>query len=267
MSFLHLFGAILLAALLGGGSAGLLGALVVGLRLPFLAVCTAHAALAGAALAGWAGADATAGGFVGALAGAAALAFVLRRRDVDPGTALASLFSVTLGVAFLALALGPRESVLGLLWGSLLFVTTIQVTLTAIVAGLLVAFVVAYRAPLSAMLFDRRLAATLVPESLLFAGFLILAAAVMAVNLQTVGGLLLYALVVNPALAAFRMCRGLTPAMAAAAGLGAASAVAGFAAAYLLDLPVGACIVLVSSAPVGLSFLKRPWRTAVSEAP
>ena len=39
------------AAVLGGAAAGLLGTLVLGFRMPFLAIFTAHAALAGAILA------------------------------------------------------------------------------------------------------------------------------------------------------------------------------------------------------------------------
>jgi len=254
VSFIDTFGVILAAALLGGGSAGLLGVIVLGLRMPFLAVATAHAALAGAVFADLAGVRHDVGGFVGALLGAGALGALLRRRNLDPNAALGTLFSLMLGLAFLGIGLGegPRTGMLSLMWGSLLLVSSGDVLRMAVAAVLLVGFLVALRRPLAVVLFSRELAATLVPEGAVFAGVLVLAGAVIAVNLETVGGLLLYALVCNPAVAALRIGRGLGQTCALGAVFGALSGVAGFAVAYWLDVPVGAAIVLVSSLLVGL---------------
>ncbi len=254
MSFLEAFGSILAAAVLGGASAGLLGVIVVGLRMPFLAVATAHAALAGAVFGDLAGWRHDASGFAGALVGAGALGAILRRRDLDPSAALGTLFSLMMGLAFLGIGLGegPRTAVLGLLWGSLLFVSAGDLVLMALTGVLLATFVVMLRRPLGLLLLDRELAATLVPEGVLFAAVLVLSAAVIAVNLETVGGLLLYALVCNPAVAALRLGRGFGATAALGAGLGAASAVAGFLAAWWFDVPAGASIVLVSSLLVGV---------------
>ncbi len=247
---------VLAAAVLGGAAAGLLGALVLGFRLPFLAIFTAHAAMAGAILAPLAGFGSRAGAFGGAAAGALLLGLVLRRRHVDPEMALGSLFSLMLGLAFLGIGLGdgPRSAALSLLWGSLLFVRHGQLVLLGIVLAALVAFVVLLGPELKLMVAGRELAALLVPEALLFTLFLVLASAVMAVNLETVGGLMVYSLVANPAAAALRLARSFEATLWLAALLGAASAVAGFGAAWVLDLPVGACIVLASSAVVGAAW-------------
>ncbi len=251
---------ILGAAVLGGAAAGLLGALVLGFRLPFLAVFTAHAALAGAILAPLAGLGPRTGAFGGAAAGALLLGLLLRHRQVDPEMTLGSLFSLMLGLAFLGIGLGdgPRSAALSLLWGSLLFVRHSQLLLMGVVLAALVAFVVVLGPELKLMVASRELAALLVPEAAIFTLFLVLASGVMAVNLETVGGLMVYSLVANPAAAALRLGRSFAGVLWLSPLLGAAAAVGGFGIAWGLDLPVGACIVLVSSAMVGAAWLLPP---------
>ena len=255
MTFFHAFAPILAAAVLGGASAGLLGVLVVGLRMPFLAVCTAHAALAGAVFGRLLGIPTGAAGFMGGLAGALLLGLILRRSTVDPNAALGSLFSLMMGLAFLGLGLGhgPRAELLSLLWGSLLFVGRAELVAMAAVGVALLLFVVVLDRPLRLLLFSRELAAVLIPEGLIFGLFLVLAAATVTVNLGTVGGLMLYSLIANPAVAALRLGRTYPAVLVLGATFGAASAAVGFLAAYWLDLPVGACIVLVSSLLVGVT--------------
>ncbi len=255
MSFAEVFAPILLAALIGGGSAGLLGVLVVGLRMPFLAVVTAHTALAGAVFGELAGVGPGLSGFIGAVVGAGVLGAVLRRRQLDTNIALGTLFSLSMGLAFLGIGLseGARSSLLGLLWGSLLFVGRAQLLWMSVAAVALIVFLVLAERRLQVLLFSRELAAALLPGAgVLFAVLLVVAAGVIAVNLQTVGGLLLYSLVSNPAVAALRIARSWRGALVGGAVGGAVSAVGGFAVAYWLSLPVGACIVLVSSALVGV---------------
>jgi len=251
------YGPVLAAAALGGASAGALGVVVVGLRMPFLAVFTAHAALAGALIGRAASLPQGACAFAGALLGAAVLGWLLRDHEPDPNAALGSLFSLALGVAFLAMALAPgsRAEALSLLWGSLLFVTGGDVATIAVAGVALAAVLVVFDRPIRALLFSRQLAALLLPTGAILALLLVLAAGIITVNLDTVGGLFIYSLITNPAVAAARLARSYPATVTLAALLGAASALAGFGAALWLDLPVGACIVLASSLVVGLSAL------------
>jgi len=254
-AFWQTYGLILAAAVVGGAGAGLLGVFVAGLRVPFLAVCAAHSALAGAGLGTLAGLPSTLSGFVGALVGALALAWILRHREVDANRALGVLFSVMLGLAFLGMGLmrGPRSAALALMWGNLLFVSGPQVALMAAVSLLLVVFAVVFHRSLKVILFSRELAALLVPEGLILGLLLVLGSAVITVNLHVVGGLLLYSLVLNPAVAALALSRRYATVLWLGAALGGVSAAGGFLAAYLWDLPAGACIVLTSSLLVGLA--------------
>jgi len=257
--FLAAFAPILAAALLGGTAAGALGVVVVGLRMPFLAVATAHSALAGAVAAELLGGSRAAGGFLGALAGAALLERVLSRRGVDPSAALGTLFSLTMGLAFLGMGLseGPRSAMLGMLWGSLLFVGKAQLAWMAVAAAAVAVLVVLADRPLRALVFSPELAASLIPARRVTAAVLVVAAGVIAVNLDTVGGLMVYSLIANPAVAALRWAPSWSRAVALGAGLGGASAVGGFLVAWRFDLPAGACIVLVSSLVVAAALWRR----------
>ena len=136
MGFFDVFGLIILAALVGGASAGLLGVFVVGMRMPFLAVGAAHFALAGAVFGELVGLPHGACAFAGAVAGAGALGAVMQRRSLDPNLALGTLFSLSMGLAFLGIGLaeGPKSALLGLLWGSLLFVNPSQLWWMAVSA-------------------------------------------------------------------------------------------------------------------------------------
>jgi len=256
MGFLEAFGVIIVAALLAGSSAGMLGVFVIGLRIPFLVVCMAHAALAGAVFGEMAGFSHKICGFAGAGAAALVLGWLLRTRRLDPNAALGTLFALTMGLAFLGIGLspGPKSQALGLVWGSLLFVTRTHLVAMAIVAGLLLLFITALGKELKVLLFSRDLASALAPEPLIFTGLLVLAAGVVAVSLEIVGGLLLYALICNPAVAGLSMARSYRGALLLSSLLGALSASAGFFAACWLNLPAGACIVLASTLLTGIVF-------------
>lgn len=249
---------VMAGGVLAGASSGLLGTFIVGMRIPFLGVCVAHAALAGAVFGGLAGLE---GSLLlwPALGGAVATALVLgladpRRARLEDNTVLSFLFSATMGLAFLGIGLhgvlGKSDhDVRALLWGSLAFCRWQDVGWMLAAALALAGYVGACFKELQAILFSRELAeAAGIRARAVWAGFLVLSAATLTVNFQTVGGLMIYSLISNPAAAAFQLTRGCARTLAVAAALGAASGLGGFLIAAATDLPSGAVIVLTSSA-------------------
>ncbi len=242
-----------IAGLLGGASAGLAGAYIVGMRIPFVGVCIAHAAMAGAVWGRLLGLPEMPSTLVLSVATSASLALLGRGRlRVDVNVALGVLFSLMMGLVFLGIGLSPgaRGPLLGLLWGSLVFVSWPEVAWVAATSGALFLFVALFSKEMCAILFSRSLAAaTGLHERFVLLIFLALCGATLAVNLSTVGGLMIYGLLSIPAAAAFQMCRGYWPAVLASTALGGACALGGFLAAWWLrhwEVPVGACIVLVA---------------------
>lgn len=267
MEFLATFGVILAAAVLAGVSAGVLGVFVIGLRMPFLAICTAHSALAGAVIAELFGFSANTGAFIGACAGALILSALLRRRDIDINAALGILFSLTIGIAFLGIGMssGPKTGMFSLLWGSLLFVGWQHVLVMLIIAVVLTGFVSLFGKQLKVLLFNRELSSLLIREGVILTVLLVLTSAIIAVNMEIIGGLLMFSLLSNPAIAALKLARSFESSLWLSGLFGVLSAVGGFFAAYIWNLPTGACIVLVSSMlvmlAIGASVLRdKSWR-------
>jgi manganese/iron transport system permease protein len=261
---------VLLGGLCSGSSAALVGVYVVGMRIPFLAVCVAHAALAGAIFGNLAGLDSRAM-MLPALAAAVLTALVLgwhenRGEALDGNILLGVLFSLSMGLAFLGLGmfgvLGRSDNdVRSLLWGSLLFCRWRDVGLMAVTGGLLAAFVVLFRKELRALLFSRQHAAAAgIHVGLVWTGFLVLTSLVLTVSFQAVGGLMIYALITNPAVAAFLLVRGHDRALLVAVSAGGATSLLGFGVAWFTNLPVGATIVILSSLLVAAAGAARHFR-------
>lgn len=258
---------VLVSGALAGSSSGLLSVLVVGARIPFLGICVAHAALAGAvfgALAGLEGQSLLLPAMAAAVATAVALGLADPRKiRMDTNVVLGLLFSLTMGLAFLGFGLfavfGRSDNdVRSLLWGSLAYCRWADVVLMAIASVSLLAFVMLFGKEMRAIIFSRQDAlAAGIHATAVWTGFLVLAAILVTVNFQTVGGLMIYSLITNPAAAAFQLVRGMGKAAVVATLLGGASGLGGFLIAAATDMPAGAVIVILSSLLVAAAILLR----------
>lgn len=256
------FAMILIAGALAGGGTSLLGVYIVGMRMPFIGTCISHAAMAGTMIALAFGLDPVHGAVVMSIAAAMGIAFIKPGYNLlDNNMATAIMFSLMLGLVFLfaGLVQDSRTELLGLMWGSLLFVRTSTVLLIGGVTAVLAAFAVFFNKELKAILFSRTVAAaTGVHEKFVFCVFLILCGFILSINLRAIGGLLIFSLINNPAAAAYQLCRGFRAVVALSVGFGILSAVAGFMLSWWFDLPTGACIVLTSTAIcLGASAVRR----------
>lgn len=248
---------VILAGAIAGASCGLLGVYIVGLRLPFIGIFISHTAMAGAVYSYLLGLNPVVAPAAVSMTAAMGLAAIRPGKSrIDPNVALAILFSLMLGLAFLGIGLmqGSRSEILGLLWGSILFVRKSNVIVISVAAVAFVLFALAFNKELKVLLFSRSMAAaTGVHETFVYAIFLALCGVILAVNLPLVGGLMIFSLITNPAAAAYQVCRGHRAVILTSTTLGVVSAVGGFVFSYFLDLPTGACIVLASTALFALA--------------
>lgn len=254
---------VMAAGVLAGGSSGMLSVYIVGMRIPFLGVCVAHAALAGAiygALAGLSGTMLLLPALAAAMLTSLALGLADPRKiHMDANVVMGLLFSVSMGLAFVGLGLfqafGRSDNdVRSLLWGSLLYCGWADVWLMLAATGALGLYVLAFGKEMRALLFSRADAqAAGIRVTAVWAGFLVLTAAVMTVNFQTVGGLMIYSLVTNPAAAAFQLTRGSGRSLVLATVFGVVSGLGGFLISAATDVPTGATIVLVSALLIALA--------------
>jgi len=261
-SFFYL---VMFAGAVAGASTGLMGVYIIGMRLPFIGICISHSAMAGTIYSILLGVNPVWGPVFFSAACSMSLGAVRSggRSRLDANVALAILFNLMLGLTFLGIGLmrGSRSEVLGLLWGSLLFVDRSSVVIITVFGLVFAAFALLFNKELKSLMFSRTIAsATGVHESFVYCLFLGLCGVILAVNLPLVGGLLIFSLITCPAAAAYQICTGHRSVVIAATFFGMASAVVGFLVSYYLDLPTGACIVIVSAVIFAVSALYRTFR-------
>ncbi len=97
----------ILSAFLGGIACATIGVFVVLMHMPFIGVCMAHAAFAGALLGLWLGFNPLVGAFIFSLLSAAIVGPLADRGELSPETSVGVIFSLMLGLAFLFMGLMP----------------------------------------------------------------------------------------------------------------------------------------------------------------
>jgi manganese/iron transport system permease protein len=240
----------ILAAFLGGIACSTVGVFVVLLHMPFIGVAMSHAAFAGALLALWAGFNPLLGAFIFSLGAAAVIGPLADRGEISPETSLGIVFSLTLGLAFLFIGLMPttRSAALDLLWGSILTVSRGDVILLAIVAAVIVALVVFFFKEVQATVFSRNIALAVgLPATLILYAVLFLTGTTVTVSLRSIGGLLIFSLILNPAAAAYQLTYSMKKMFLLSATFGVLSGWIGLIFSYIFNLPSGATIVVTSS--------------------
>ena len=252
-----------LACILCGASCSVLSVFVVLMKMPLIGVSMSHAAFAGAVLGMLLGIDPVLSGLAMGLLAAGVLGPLSDRGDMEPENILGIMFSFLMGVAFLGLGIVTRTkaAALNLMWGSLLNLSDRDIIVLLIVALVLVCFVLAFFKELRLILFSRRLArASGIPEKALYYAVLFLAGGVVSSNLTTVGGLLIFALLVQPGATALQLTYDLKRFFAISAASGIGACLSGLAISAVFDLPSGAAVVIMATVIFAAAYILSPKR-------
>lgn len=255
----------LLACLLCGLSCSLLSVFVVLMRIPLVGVAMSHAAFAGAVLGMLLGVPPTMAGLVVCLGVAGLLGPASDRTRVPPENLLSIFFSFMMGVAFLGIGVLARTKagVLHLMWGNLLALAAGDIWILSAVTAVLLVFIALFFKEIRAVLFSRTLAAASgVPERWIYYALLFLVGAVVSSNLSTVGGLLIFALLIQPGATAMQLTYDLKLFFILSALAGVSACILGLALSYIFDLPSGASVVLMATVIFVLSYMFSPKRRA-----
>jgi manganese/iron transport system permease protein len=240
----------ILSAFLGGIACATIGVFVVLMHIPFIGVAMAHAAFAGALLGLWLGFNPLVGAFALSLAAAAVIGPLADRGELSPETSLGVIFSLMLGVAFLFMGLmpGTKSGALQLLWGSILTNTRGDIIFLGIVTVVVVALVFIFYKEIQATIFHREMARSVgIMATMVLYGVLFLTGATVTATLRSIGGLLIFSLILNPAAAAYQLTYSMKRTFLLSAGFGVLSGWVGLLFSYLFDIPSGATIVVTSS--------------------
>lgn len=229
-----------------GAVCGALSFWVTRYRLAYPAESLAHGLLPGLVLAALAGVPLLLGAGAGVAVAAGAIALAGRDERIGADTATAVVVSGAFGLGGL-LALAPRAPARleELLFGELLGVGDGDLLAAGGLVLVGAGFLAALHRPLAAVAFDPAAAHSLgLPPGRVAAALLALLATALAVAVQSLGSLLVLALLVAPAVAVRRYSTSAGRAMAAGGAVAATAGVAGVYASYALGSAAGASVAL-----------------------
>ncbi len=267
MDFWHY--AFMQRALLGGVMIGLLTAVIgvyVVLRgMSFIGAGVAHASFGGVALGFLLGIDPLWAAVAFCLAVAWGIGAVTRRGGLKEDTAVGIFFASTMafGVLLIGLMQGYNVDLFSYLFGSILAVTAADLRMVLGVGTLVLLTVALLYKEFLFITFDPETARVNgVPEPALYYLLLALVALTIVVSIKVVGIVLVSALLVTPAAAAYQLSRSFGKMMALSAVFGVLSVLVGLVASYYLNTASGATVVLTATLIFGLAMLWRRLRPA-----
>lgn len=258
----------LAGAVLGGAACGIVGVWIVMLNIPFVGVAMAHAAFAGAVFGLLCGIDPLFAALIFCIAAAFLIGPVADRGGFSPGISVGVIFSLVLGLAFLGIGMlsTGRSEALNFLWGNILTVSAPAVWLLAVFCAGVIAFLALFYKEVLAVLFNREMAAAAgIPEKMIFYAVLVMCGVTVTLNLNSIGGLLVFSLITAAPLAAAQLTFSLKARYLLSAVFGSGSCVAGLLIAGACNVPPGAVIVMVANALLGVCMAVAPKRRKTNE--
>jgi manganese/iron transport system permease protein len=259
----HFIQRAVVASLIGGATCGIVGVWVVMMRIPFVGVAMSHAAFAGAIFGLLLHINPLFTALIFCLASTSLIGPIADRGDFDPNISIGIIFSIVLGIAFLGMGMiqGPKTEALNYIWGNILMVSSQDLYFLVLIAIIVILFLIFLYKEIQAILFNRELArATGIPEKILFYCLLFLCGTTVTLNLNIIGGLLIFSLIVNPPSAAYQLTYNLRTMYVLSIIFGISSCLLGLVLSYIFNVPSGAVIIIVSSVIFGISLIFSPKR-------
>lgn len=241
----------LVAGLVVGVCAPLIGTFLVQKRMSLMGDGIGHVAFAGVAAGLVFGVWPIGTALIAAVAGAVCIEWLRSRGRAGGDLALAVLFysGIAGGVVLTGLAGSLDASTLTYLFGSILTVTSGDaLTIAALGLVILVAVVVGWRALFAVIVDEEAARVAGLPVDVLNLGLAALTAVTVVAGMRVVGVLLVAAMMVLPVGAAQRVARSFRGTLVLASAIGSFSAVTGLAVARAFGLAPGGAVVLVAAA-------------------
>jgi ABC-type Mn2+/Zn2+ transport system permease subunit len=234
--------------------------------MAFLGDALAHAILPGVAIAYLLGANLLLGALVAAILVAVGIGVFSRRGGVKEDTAIGIFFAATmaLGILFIGLMGEYNVDLFGYLFGSVLSVTREDLWLSGVLGAGVLGVIGLFFKELLFITFDPEMAQVSgLPARGLYVLLLSIMALTVVLAIKVVGIILVSAMIVIPAAAAYQLTEDFRAMMAVAVLIGNVSAVAGLFLSYRLDTASGATMVLTATAVFFLSAILSPrrWRS------
>ncbi len=256
----------LIASVIVSVVAGVIGTFVILKGMAFVGDALPHASFGGVAIAFALGGSLYVGGAVAALVTALLIGVIGRRGVIRYDTAIGILFvgAFATGILVMSTQDNYTADLFAFVFGNVLGVSWDDVWLTAGVGAIVLLLVVLFYKELLFTAYDPAMAAASgLPVDAVQFGLLALLAMTTVIAMQTVGVVLVVALLITPAATAQLLTRSLSVMMVVAAGIGALSSLVGLYVAWHADVSASASIVLAATAIFALAFVLAPQRGAL----
>ncbi|MGV3246704.1 anchored repeat-type ABC transporter permease subunit [Rothia nasimurium] len=258
--------AVVLASLI----TGLVGCHVVMRGMVFIGDAVAHSVFPGLAVAFVVGGSLVVGGLVAGVITAILVAIFSQNQKLKEDSVIGIFFagSFALGITIISLAPGYSGSVQDFLFGSIVGISGADVAQAAAIAAVLALVLGLFHKEIVAVSLDKESAkAAGLPVLALDILLYVVVTVSVVISLQTLGNVLVLALLVVPAASARLLCSTLGRMMVFAPAFGAVTSTVGLYLSWAFNLPTGGVIVLTMIAGFLLCWAARgrfPLKSATS---
>ena len=255
----------IIGAILAGFVCSTMGTFVVRMNLSSIGYCMSHAAFAGAAFGLMISIDPMIGALIFSFATAIILGPLAEKARLESNIVIGFLFSLMMALAFIFLnstsGLSASAKALRILWGSILSVGYDDILLLSFLSFLLIVFIIVFYKELLSVMFNRKLAESSgVNTKLFYFSVLFFTGFAVSLSLRIVGGLLVFALIINPTSTAYQFFYDFKKIVIFSPLIGVISCLIGFYISLLTDFPIGASIVIISALFFAVAIILSPKR-------
>jgi len=242
----------ILGSVLAGFVCSTMGVFVVRMNLASIGYCMSHAAFAGAAFGLMTSTDPLICAILFSFGTALVLGPLAEKARLESNIVMGFLFSIMIALAFIFLNFIPGQAASGaalrILWGSIFSVGYNDLIFLLLLSFALILFVTLFYKELLAVMFHRKLAESAgINTKLFYFAVLFFTGFAVSLSLRLVGGLLVFALIINPTSSAYQFFYDFKKILIASPLIGVFSCLLGFLLSLLTDFPIGASIVIVSA--------------------
>ena len=257
-------------AIMLGILCAVVGSYMIVQQMSMMGAMISHSALAGLPVAVFLGQPLSVGAVVAGVISTIVLSGIesQSRLKIDSVMALVLASFLAIGSTLVTVLPGAnRIDLIHVLFGNILGVTRSDLLLTfGITILILIAAWLFYKELLFYTFDPLGAQAEGMPVRLYYLGIVTAISLTVVANLQTVGVLLMIAMLVAPGMTAYLLVKELHQMMILGAGLGAFAGVVGMYLSYYLDIPSGSAIVLVAFGLFLLAFLLSPSQGVLTQS-
>lgn len=255
----------LLTALVVGGMCGLLSSYVILKRWSLLGDAISHAVLPGVAIAYLLNIPFFIGALVTGTLTSLGIGVIERHTRIKADAAMGLMFTAAFALGIVIISqIATSTHLMHILFGNVLGVRYPALMLTLAVGLVSLLVVVLYYKELMLYVFDPVQARSLgLNTSVIHYGLILLLTVAIVASLETVGIILVVAMLITPGATAYLLVNSLPAMMVLASAIGMLSAVIGLSLAVRLDVASGGAIVLVVTGFFLLAFLFAPQRGVI----